>query len=227
MRRHPPGPSDPMRAPQRAQAAPPSVPTQPTRRLALRGLAAAAATAAWTGCSRREPEAVAFKAMDITGAPYGQDFRLLDSDGRTRTLADWRGRLVMVFFGFTQCPDVCPTALARAADVMQRLGPDATKLQVIFVTIDPERDSPELLRAYTQVFHPSFLGLHADLDTTAATAQAFRVYYRKVPSGSSYTMDHTAISYVYDTGGRLRLAVRHEQSAEEVAADLRRLLATG
>ena len=154
-------------------------------------------------------------------------FDLLDSDGRTRTLADWRGRLVMVFFGFTQCPDVCPTALARAADVMQRLGPDAAKLQVIFVTIDPERDTPELLRAYTQVFHPSFLGLHADLDTTAATAQAFRVYYRKVPSGSSYTMDHTAISYVYDTGGRLRLAVRHEQSADEVAADLRRLLATG
>jgi len=189
------------------------------RRRLIGGLAALVLA----GCERAQD--TAFHALDITGADYAQDFRLQDPDGRTRTLADFRGRAVLVFFGFTQCPDVCPTALARAAEVMQLLGDDARRLQVIFVTVDPERDTPELLRAYTAAFHPSFLGLHADLETTAATAKAFKVFYRKVPTGSSYTMDHTALSYTYDPQGRLRLAVRHESPAAEVAADIARLLA--
>ncbi len=134
---------------------------------------------------------------------------------------------MLLFFGFTQCPDVCPTSLARAADVMRRLGPQAPRLQVIFVTVDPERDGPAVLREYPRAFHPSFIALHADPETTAATAQAFRVFYRKVPTGSSYTMDHTATSYVFDPAGRLRLAVRHEQDAASVAADIDRLLREG
>jgi protein SCO1/2 len=193
------------------------------RRRAFSFLIAALAAAGLPGCGR--PQQGPWHAVDITGADYAQDFSLLDPDGRMRTLADFRGQAVLVFFGFTQCPDVCPTALARAAEVMQLLGDDARRLQVIFVTVDPERDTPELLRAYTGAFHPSFLGLHADLETTAATARAFKIFYRKVPTGSSYTMDHTALSYAYDPQGRLRLAVRHETPAADVAADIARLLA--
>lgn len=170
------------------------------------------------------PDKGTFTALDITGATYARDFSLLDAEGRTRTLADYRGKVVLVFFGFTQCPDVCPTALARAADVMQRLGPAAARVQVIFVTIDPERDSAVVLREYTRAFHPSFIGLHADVATTAATARDFKVFYAKVPTGKSYTMDHSTISYVFDPKGHLRLAVKHSQDAASVAQDLQRLL---
>lgn len=165
-----------------------------------------------------------FQSIDLAGADWGRDFRLRDPEGRTRTLADFRGKAVLIFFGFTQCPYVCPTALSRAAEVLRLLGDDGTRVQVIFVTVDPERDSPELLRAYTQAFHPSFLGLYGDLEQTAAAAADFRVVYRKVPTGSSYTMDHTAISYVFDPQGRLRLAVRHADPARQVADDLALLL---
>lgn len=165
-----------------------------------------------------------FQSIDVTGADWGRDFRLFDAEGRAVTLADFRGRCVMLFFGFTQCPDVCRTALARAADVMQRLGPLAQRLQVIFVTVDPERDTVAVLGEYPRAFHPSFIGLRADLATTEATAREFKVFYRKVPTGSSYTMDHTTTSYVFDPRGRLRLAVRHEQDAAGVAADIERLL---
>jgi protein SCO1 len=190
------------------------------RRVCLGALTAAAVLA--PACS--PPDKRAFTALDITGAEYARDFRLLDTEGRTRTLADYRGKVVMVFFGFTQCPDVCPTALARAADVMQRLGPAAERVQVIFVTIDPERDSAVVLREYTRAFHPSFIGLHADVATTAATARDFKVFYAKVPTGNSYTMDHSTISYVFDPKGHLRLAVKHSQDAASVAQDLQRLL---
>jgi protein SCO1 len=166
----------------------------------------------------------AFSAMDITGASYGQSFSLLAPDGRRVSLADLRGKVVLLFFGFIQCPDICPTALSRAADVMKQLGPLSGRMQVIFVTVDPERDTPEVLREYTRAFHPSFLGLHASLAETEATARDFRIFYRKVPTGSSYTMDHTAISYVFDPAGRLRLAVRHEQDATTLASDIRRLM---
>ena len=192
------------------------------RRHAL-ALAAVAAAGLMVACDR-PGNAASFQSIDLTGAEWGRDFRLLDAEGRTVQLADFNGRCVMLFFGFTQCPDVCPTALARAADVMQRLGDQAARLQVIFVTVDPERDSPAVLREYPRAFHPSFIGLHADLATTEATAKAFKVFYRKVPTGSSYTMDHTATSYVFDPTGRLRLAVRHEQDAASVTADITRLL---
>lgn len=186
-------------------------------------LAAMLSAALGLACSPRG-EASGFEALDISGANWGRDFALRDPDGRTRTLADDRGKAVLIFFGFTQCPDICPTALSRAADVMQRLGPDAQRLQVLFVTIDPERDTPALLREYTRAFHPSFVGLHGDEATTAATAEQFKVFYRKVPTGSSYTMDHSAISYVFDPQGRLRLAVKHEQPAASLASDIGKLL---
>lgn len=166
----------------------------------------------------------AFQSIDITGATYGRDFRLRDPDGRVRTLADFHGKAVLLFFGFTQCPDVCPTTLARAAQVMKLLGSKAERLQVIFVTIDPERDTPELLRNYTRAFDPRFIALHADLPTTAKTAQEFKVFYEKVPTGSSYTMDHTAIMYAIDQLGRLRLAIKPEETAASLAADLKLIL---
>lgn len=193
------------------------------RRSAL-GCAAAGLAALLLAACDRPGHAAPFRSLDVSGADWGRDFSLLGADGRTVRLADFKGRCVMLFFGFTQCPDVCPTALARAADVMQRLGPQAARLQVIFITVDPERDSPAVLREYPRAFHPSFIGLHADLATTEATAKAFKVFYRKVPTGGSYTMDHTATSYVFEPTGRLRLAVRHEQDAASVAADITRLL---
>lgn len=176
------------------------------------------------GACERQGAGGPFESIDVRGAEWGRDFRLQDADGHTVQLADFRGRCVLLFFGFTQCPDVCPTALSRAADVMQRLGAQATRLQVIFVTVDPERDTPAVLREYTRAFDPSFIGLHADPATTASTAQTFKVFYRKVPTGASYTMDHTATSFVFDPAGRLRLAVRHEQDAASLYADIARLL---
>ncbi len=165
-----------------------------------------------------------FHSIDVTGASWGQNFLLRDPRGRERTMADFRGKAVLIFFGFTQCPDVCPTALARATDVLRMLEDDGSRIQVIFITVDPERDSPALLSADTQAFHPSFLGLYGTLDQTAALATEFRVVYRKVPTGSSYTMDHTAVSYAFDPRGRLRLAISHADSALQVANDLATLL---
>jgi protein SCO1/2 len=185
-------------------------------------LAATALAACLAGC---QPTRQEFKSMDVSGAPYGRDFALRDPDGRLRRLADFEGRAVLLVFGFTQCPDVCPTALIRATAVREMLGPLAQQLQVLFVTVDPERDTPELLRNYTAAFHPDFLGLHADAEGTAELARAFKIHYAKVPTGSSYTMDHSTLSYVFDARGRLRLAVRHDQSAEELAQDIRTLLA--
>lgn len=174
-----------------------------------------------TGCERAKPS---FVGIDLTGAAYGRDFRLQDSSGATRTLADFKGKLVMLFFGFTHCPDVCPTALARAVEVRRVLGPDGNKLQVILVTVDPERDTPDVLRNYVAAFDPGFLALRGDAEATRATAAEFKVFYQKVPTASSYTMDHTASTYVIDPQGRLRLALRNDQSAQDVAADLRTLL---
>lgn len=174
-----------------------------------------------SGCAESGPS---FQNTDITGAPFGRDFELLDPDGHTRTLADFHGRAVLVFFGFIHCPDVCPTALARAAEVRHLLGEDAGKLQVVFVSLDPERDSPALLKEYTAAFDADFLGLYSSLEGTKKVADEFRVFYRKVPTGGSYSLDHTATSYVFDPQGRLRLAVAHQSSAASIAADLRQLL---
>ena len=178
------------------------------------------------GCNRAgDAAAPGFRGIDLTGAPYGRNFRLTDADGCERTLADYKGKAVLMYFGFVQCPDVCPTALIRAAKVKQLLGADGDKLQVIFITIDPERDTPEVIKAYTAAFDPSFIGLYGDAKRTRETADEFKVYYKQVPTGSSYTMDHSALSYAFDPQGRLRLALRHEQTAEDYAHDLRQLLA--
>jgi len=177
-------------------------------------------------CNRGGDAAVpGFRGIDLTGAPYGRDFRLTDADGRERALAHYKGKAVLLYFGFVQCPDVCQTALIRAAEVKKLLGADGDKLQVIFITVDPERDTPEVIKAYTAAFDPSFVGLYGDAKRTRATADEFKVYYRAVPTGSSYTMDHSALSYVFDPQGRLRLALRHEQKADDYAHDIRLILA--
>ena len=176
------------------------------------------------GWQRSAAPVAQFRGMDLTGASYGRDFRLTDPDGRERTLADFKGRAVLLYFGFTQCPDVCPTALTRAAEAKRLLGSEGERLQVIFVTIDPERDLPAVLKEYTAAFDPSFLGLYGDAERTRQTAEHFKVYYKKVPTGGSYTMDHSTLSYAFDPQGRLRLALRHEQNAQDYAHDLRLLL---
>ena len=191
------------------------------RRIAIKQIAAGAllagAAAVLTACQPGKPQ---FRGIDITGAPYGRDFRLTDVDGQERTLADYRGKLVLLYFGFVQCPDVCPTALTRAVETKRLLGPDGDRLQVIFITVDPERDTPEILREYMAAFDPSFVALRGDAQRLKETAAEFKVFYRQVPTGSSYTMDHTALSYVFDTQGRLRLALKHEQTAEDYAHDI-------
>ncbi len=193
--------------------------------MSLRHLACAlfvCVAAALAGCGDGKPQ---FRNTDITGADYAKGFALTDHNGRKVTLADYKGKVVTVFFGFTQCPDVCPTALAEMREVVARLGADAGKLQVLFITIDPERDTQALLAQYVPAFHPSFVGLYGDMTTTAAVAKDFKVFYQKVPGKApgSYTMDHSAGTYVFDPQGRLRLFVR-PAPASEPAASLERLV---
>lgn len=172
------------------------------------------------------PDAPKFNNADITGADYGKDFSLTDHAGKTRTLADFRGKVVLIFFGYTRCPDVCPTTMAELKMVLQQLGEDAKKVQVLFVTVDPERDTPQLLAQYVPAFDPSFIGLYGNAEATAKVAKEFKVFYQKVQGAKpdSYTMDHTAGSYVFDPQGRLRLFVRHGGSMDPLVADLRTLL---
>jgi protein SCO1/2 len=192
----------------------------PHRRALLRaGLACCALPL--IGCGSDGPR---FHNTDVSGADYGRDFELLDPDGNARRLADFRGKAVLVFFGFILCPDVCPTALQRAAAVHRLLGADAERFQIIFITVDPERDTPSILREYTALFDANVLGLYDTPEKTQKTADAFRVYFRQVPTGSSYTIDHTATSFIYDPEGRLRLAVTHQSTAESIAADVMLLL---
>jgi len=193
----------------------------------LAGSAAALLITLAGGCSRSgEPVVGQFKGLDITGAPYGKDFNLTDHNGQERTLADFKGQVVMLYFGFVQCPDVCPTALSRAVETKRLLGADGERLQVLFVTVDPERDAAPVLKAYMAAFDPSFLALSGDLQRTRDTANSFKAYYKKVPTGSSYTMDHSALSYLFDPSGVLRVAMRHEQTAQDYAHDIALLLKT-
>lgn len=184
-----------------------------------------AATLAVAACSA--PERPQFKSTDITGADYARDFSLTDHNGQPRRLADFKGKVVTVFFGYTQCPDVCPTSLTTMAEVVRLLGPEGGKVQVLFVTVDPERDTPELLRQYVPAFNPSFLGLYADPAATAAVARDFKVFYKKQgdTAGSNYTVDHTAGTFVYDPAGRLRLYVKHGEAPAVIAEDIKALLA--
>lgn len=189
------------------------------KRRRVLGALAAAPLAIW-GCS----DGPSFHSMDVTGAEFGKDFRLTDTEGRVRTLADFRGKIVMIFFGFVHCPVVCPLVLMQAAEARRALGKDGEKVQVIFITLDPERDTPEDIRSYASTFDASFVGLYSDLAGTEKVAKEFRVCYQKVPAGNSYAIDHTAFTYVYDTTRRLRLTMKHDQPAEKTAADLRLLL---
>jgi len=179
------------------------------------------------GCDKLTNKPLAFNNTDVTGLDYAKGFALTDHTGKPRTLQDYKGKLVVLFFGYTQCPDVCPTTMAEMAAVMKDLGPASKDVQVLFVTLDPERDTQELLAAYVPAFHPSFVGLYGDKEATARTAKEFKVFYAKVPSGDdpkNYTVDHTAGSYVFDRQGKLRLFVRHGNGPGPLAADLRQLL---
>lgn len=173
-----------------------------------------------------EGDAPRFNNVDITGANYARDFRLTDFDGRQRSLADFRGKVVVMFFGYTQCPDVCPTTMTDMAEVRRRLGPDGDKVQVIFVTLDPDRDTPEVLKQYVPAFDPTFIALRGTRDETASVAKDFKVFYQKVPgkTETSYTLDHTAGSYVFDREGRVRLFLRHAGGVDAIVADLQKLL---
>ncbi len=175
------------------------------------------------GCGPSGPK---FNSTDITGAEYGKDFRLTDHTGKPRTLADFKGRVVVMFFGYTRCPDVCPTTMVEMKQIIEKLGADGKRVQVLFVTVDPERDTPALLAQYVPAFDPGFLGMSADLETTQKTAKDFKVFFQKVKGKSpdSYTMDHTAGSYVFDPQGRLRLFARHGGDTAPLVADLKTLL---
>ena len=198
-----------------------------TRRLIL--LAAAASVALLAACSREAaaPPKPAFKSVDITGAEYANALDLTDADGKARHLSDFKGKVAVVFFGYTQCPDVCPTTLAELAAVKKDLGPDGARVQGIFVSIDPERDTPEVLKAYVGNFGADFVALRGTPEETRAAAKNFKVFFAKVPgkTESSYTMDHTAGSYVFDPSGRVRLFTRDGSGAEARTSDLKTLLA--
>jgi protein SCO1/2 len=180
-----------------------------------------------TSCAAAAADTVAFRGTEIGRVrSYAQDFTLNDHDGRRRTLADFRGKAVVLFFGYLQCPNYCPMTLTRLAEVMQLLGEDARRVQVLFVTVDPERDTPLALKEYVSNFHPSFLGLYTTPAATPELALQFRIYYRKVPGSTPgyYNIDHAVFSYAYDPEGRLRLRLSDGLSAADIAADLRRLL---
>ena len=196
-----------------------------TRRFLMAAWAAALLAMA-AGCERSPDAPPAFKSLDITGADYGQGWTLPDVDGTPRTAADFKGKVTVVFFGFTQCPDVCPTTLAELAEAKRLLGADGARVQGVFVTVDPARDTPEVLRAYVGSFGPDILALRGDDAQTLAVAKSFKVFYAKAPGATetSYTMDHTAASYVFDADGRLRLFVRYGAGAEALAHDLKLLL---
>lgn len=172
------------------------------------------------------PAQSTFKNTDVTGLDYAKDFALTDHNGKPRSLADFKGKAVVVFFGYTHCPDVCPTTMSEMAAVMQQLGPQADRVQVLFITVDPERDTQELLSKYVPAFDPRFLGLTGDKAATEKVAKDFKVFYQKVAGkeAGSYSMDHTAGSFVFDPQGRIRLFVRHGQGAEPIAHDLKLLL---
>jgi protein SCO1/2 len=193
------------------------------------GLALAAGTLLLGACDRlpggaaKEP----FVAVDITGAEYARELSLTDADGKARTLADFKGKVTLVFFGYTQCPDVCPTTLAELAAVKRELGKDGERVQGVFVSLDPQRDTAQILKAYVGSFDPGFVALRGTPEETKTAARNFKVFYAQVPgkTESSYTVDHTAGTYVFDAQGRVRLFVRYGSGAEALRHDLKLLLA--
>jgi protein SCO1/2 len=188
----------------------------------------ALAAAALSACGGAE--APKFKLTDVSGAGFGKELNLTDHHGKPRTLADFRGKVVTVFFGFTHCPDACPTTMVEMAQVAKELGPDADKLQVLFVTVDPTRDTQKVLAQYVPSFHPGFLGLYGDAESTARAAKEFKVYFNKQPpkggaAGGSYSVDHSAGTFILDPQGRLRLFAQYGTAAEAILHDVRLLLA--
>ena len=186
-----------------------------------------AAAFAVTGCDKLfAPTKTPFNGIDVTGAELGPDFVLKDPEGKERRLADFRGKAVTLFFGYTHCPDVCPATLSDLARTMQILGPDAERVQVLFVTIDPKRDTPELLKQYVPAFNPNFIGLWGDATATAKVTKDFKIYAqeRAGKTPESYTMDHSAQMLVFDPKGRIRLVFGFGMEAEKMAADLKILL---
>jgi protein SCO1/2 len=194
-----------------------------SRRIAS-GLILSATAAILTGCFNKTPS---FVSIDVTGADYARDVPLPDTNGKIRSIKDFPGKVVVVFFGYTQCPDVCPTTMTELVEIRQILGKDGDRVQGVFVTVDPQRDTPEVLKAYVGNFDPSFIALRpTSPEQLAAVAKDFKVYYKKVEgrSDTSYTMDHSAGSYVYDTKGQLRLYTRYGTGAKPLAADIAQLL---
>ena len=197
------------------------------KRSAIQFIAAGAVLAGAGGflsaCSESRPK---FSSVDVTGASYAKDFEMTDHNGKVRRLADFKGKVVVMFFGYTQCPDVCPTSMAELAEVKKALGADGDKLQGIFVTVDPARDTPEVLKGYMENFDPTFLALYTTPDKLEALAKDFKVYYKRVngQTPTSYTMDHSAGSYIYDTQGNLRLFTRYGSGAQVLATDIKQLL---
>ena len=181
-----------------------------------------AAVVLLVACTRPEP----FSGTDITGIDYGKDFQLTDHNGRPRSLADFKGKAVVLFFGYTRCPDVCPATLSEAALALKALDKDAERVQVLFVTLDPERDTREVLAQYVPAFNPAFLGLYGDLAATQKVARDFKVFYQKQPGKTpdGYTLDHSTGTYVFDPGGRLRLYFGYGKGGEKLAHDLKLLL---
>ena len=201
--------------------------TPSSRRNAIKLIAAYAIVTGATGilvaCSAEKPQ---FKSIDLTGADYAKGFALTDQNGKPRTLQEFTGKVVVVFFGFTQCPDVCPTFMAELAEVKKLLGLDADKLQAIFITVDPERDTPEVLKAYMGNFDPTFIALRPTLAELPDFAKSYKVFYKKVEgrTATSYSMDHSAGSYVYDAKGQIRLYNRYGSGAEALASDIKLLM---
>ena len=193
------------------------------RRTFLKTVTAALSLSALVACSPDKPQ---FISIDITGADYAKDFNLADHNGVQRSLQDFKGKVVVVFFGFTQCPDVCPTALAELAEVKRKLGSQGDRLQGIFISVDPERDTEEVLEAYMANFDPSFIALRPTMVQLPEVAKDFKIYFKKNEgqTAGSYTMDHSAGSYVFDTEGRLRLYTRYGSGAEALASDVALLL---
>jgi len=201
--------------------------THPSRRIAIKKIAGSALVAWAAGtlvaCSAEKPQ---FRSIDLTGADYARGFALTDHNGQPRTLQDFAGKVVVVFFGFTQCPDVCPSSMAELAEVKKLLGPDGDKLQTLLITVDPERDTTVVLKAYMANFDPGFLALRPTMAELSDVAKSFKVYYKKVEGKTpgSYTMDHSAGSYVYDAKGQIRLYNRYGSGAEALASDIKLLM---
>lgn len=193
-----------------------------TRRRVLCGCAAAAAVLALAACGESPPK---FKGSDITGTHLGKGLALTDHNGQARTLQDFSGKVQVVFFGFTQCPDVCPTTLAELSQVMTKLGPDAERVQVLLISVDPERDTPEILKQYVTTFDPRFLALTGTPDQIRQAAASFKAYYAKVPRpDGDYTMDHTAAFYLLDGKGEARVLANNNIGADNLAHDIKALL---